>query len=85
MTDPVQPTHYIVAHVREALASDPRANELNVQVTVAGNRVFLTGEVTTSARRDAITTVTQELLPGFDIVNETSVASFTEPPAVENL
>jgi BON domain len=86
MTDPMtQPEQYVVAHVRETLACDPRVNELNVQVTVTSNRILLSGEVTTAARRDAITTVARELLPDFEIINDTTVADFGEPRAVEKL
>jgi osmotically-inducible protein OsmY len=80
-----EPKSYVVAHVREALARDKRANELNVDVTVTGKRVFLTGEVATDERRRAITEVVRELLPDYDVHNETSVAHVAEPAEPEEL
>jgi hypothetical protein len=80
-----EPKSYVVAHVREALARDGRVNELNVDVTVAGRGVFLTGEVATEERRRAITDVVRELIPEYEIHNETSVALVAEPGEPEHL
>ena len=80
-----EPKSYLVAHVREALARDGRVNELNVDVTVAGRRVFLTGEVSTEQRKRAVTDVVRELLPEYEIRNETSVAPIGEPGEPEEL
>jgi hypothetical protein len=80
-----EPKSYVVAHVREALARDPRTNELHVDVTVAGRRVFLTGEVASDERKQAVTTVVRELLPDYDVRNETSVPPLEEPGDAEEL
>ena len=80
-----EPKSYVVAHVREALARDGRVNELNVDVTVAGRRVFLTGEVATEERRRAISEVVGELLPDYEVHNETSVPAVGEPGEAEQL
>ena len=80
-----EPKSYVVAHVREALARDPRTNELHVDVTIAGRRVFLTGEVTTDERRAAVTDVVRELLPEYDVHNETSVPRLEQPGEPEEL
>ena len=80
-----EPKAYLVAHVREALARDARVNELHVDVTVAGKRVFLTGEVTTEDRRRAVTDVVRELLPEYEVHNETSVPRLDEPGDAEEL
>ena len=80
-----EPKSYLVAHVREALARDGRVNELNVDVTVAGRRVFLTGEVSTEARKAAVADVVRDLLPDYEVHNETTVAAIAEPGEPEEL
>jgi osmotically-inducible protein OsmY len=60
-------------------------NELHVDVTVAGRRVFLTGEVTTEERKRAVTDVVRDLLPDYEVHNETSVPRVDEPGAPEEL
>jgi hypothetical protein len=80
-----EPKSYLVAHVREALARDPRVNELHVEVTVAGRRIFLTGEVGTEQRKRAVTEVVGELLPEYEVHNETSVPPVDEPGEPEEL
>ena len=80
-----EPSQYVVAHVRELLAKDPRVNELELQVTVAGRKVFITGTVPTKERRDGITAVASELLPDHEIYNHTSVGVPTDEPEVENI
>jgi hypothetical protein len=73
-----EPKQYVIGRVREALSTDPRVNELDVAVTVSGRKVFLTGEVTTAERRDAVTIVVSEILPEHEIHNETTVRHYPE-------
>ncbi len=80
-----EPKHYVIGHVREALARDPRANELNVDVAVTGRRVFLTGEVASNAHKRAVTDVVRELLPDYEVHNETTVPAGDEPGEPEEL
>jgi osmotically-inducible protein OsmY len=80
-----EPKAYLVAHVREALARDGRTNELHVDVTVAGNRIFLTGEVASGERRRAVSEVVAEVVPGYEIHNETSVPPLEPPSEPEQL
>jgi hypothetical protein len=80
-----EPPHYHVQRVREALAHDERVAELEVKVKVFGKRVFLTGDVATKERHAAIDEVLAELLPGYDIVNETRAQPLEEPTQVETL
>jgi hypothetical protein len=44
---------------------------------------MLGGNVATPQLRQAITDVASELLPGYEIVNETTVVSATEPDGEE--
>ena len=79
---PDEPKQYVIERVHRALAEDPRVNVLDVEVTLAGGRVFLTGSVPTQARKDAISDVVRDLLPDYEVCNETSVASYG--PATES-
>src|SRR5919198_4208719 len=80
-----QPPHYLVQRVREALAHDPRVNELEIKVKIYGRKVFATGTVPTQERRDAISGVIEDVLPGFTVHNETTVATLPEPSEAEEL
>jgi osmotically-inducible protein OsmY len=80
-----QPQDYVIAHLREAFARDGRVNELNVDVTVAGQRVFLTGEVPTEERRRAVGDVAAEVVPGYEIRNQTTVSDVAGPGEAEEL
>ena len=73
--------NYEVARIREALAIDERANELNIDISVESENVILRGHVATPERREAVTAVVREILPRHKIHNETEVGSF--PPAAE--
>jgi hypothetical protein len=73
-----EPKHYVIAHVREALACDGRVNELEIEIAVTGNKVFLSGDVATQERRHAITEVVQECLPDHEIYNEVAVTQLSD-------
>lgn len=80
-----EPKGYVVAKLREALAKDSRVNDLNIEVNVTGAKVFLTGKVASSERRDSITEVVNELLPDLEVCNETEVLETPEPGGSERL
>jgi len=80
-----EPPHYLVQRVREALAHDERVSELEVKVKVFGHKVFLTGPVSTEERRVAIDEVLGEILPDYEIHNETQVAELGPRPEAEKL
>ena len=82
---PTEPDDYLIGRVQEALAHDPRLNELDVTVTITGGGVFLTGTVTTEERCRAITEVVRRELPDVEVHNEVSVVSLTEPETAEEL
>ena len=63
--------HYLTERIREALASDHRVGELDVQVAISGNKVFLTGTVATDERRRAMSELVEELAPGHEVHNQT--------------
>ncbi|HEV7887120.1 MAG TPA: BON domain-containing protein [Acidimicrobiales bacterium] len=79
--DPNAPADYLVGHIEEALARDPRVNEQGLHVTVTGGRVLVDGTVSTPARHEAVAAVVAELLPGWTVSNQADVADYPEPEA----
>lgn len=77
--------HYLTTHVREALADDPRAAELGIDVTLVGDMVVLTGTVGTEGRRQAVADVASEVLEGRRLRNDVTVADLTEAETMEQL
>jgi osmotically-inducible protein OsmY len=80
-----EPKQYLVQRIREALAGDSRVRELEIDVRIRGNKMFLKGSVPTAERREAITSIAREVLPDHDIHNEIVVADLSEQPGVERL
>lgn len=76
---------YLVAHVRRALAEDPRTAELGIRVNVRGSRVHLSGEVATEERRGDLERVLHEVVPQVEVCNEVRVADTREPARREEL
>ena len=70
---------YLPEQIREKLIHDPRVAEQDLRVDVKEHRVLLGGNVATPQLRQTITAVARELLPGYEIVNETAVVPATEP------
>jgi osmotically-inducible protein OsmY len=70
---------YLPEHIREKLIHDPRVAEQDLKVEVKEHRVLLGGNVATVQLRHTLTEVARELLPGYEIVNETTVVPATEP------
>lgn len=81
MTQPAEPAPYTAEHIREALLRDPRIGELDLHVVVDGRRVCLTGHVSTHERREAISAALADLLPGYDVRNDTTVSAYPEAPS----
>ena len=76
---------YLVEHVRDALAHDPRVGELDVAVAIEGETVVLSGTVGTADRQEAAANVVRDLLPDHHVRDETEVVDFPEPTEVEHL
>jgi osmotically-inducible protein OsmY len=74
-----QQPEYLVARIQDALATDPRTGELELDVRIAGGRVFLAGAVATPERREAVERVVRETCPDFDVVNQLSVTQDQAP------
>lgn len=81
MTDPhSEPNAYLVEHIRDHLLRDPRVGELDIHVSVEGTLVFVTGHVSTEDRRAGISVALADLLPDYEVRNETTVAAYPEAP-----
>jgi hypothetical protein len=83
MTD--ESPQYRVAHIRRALAEDPRTAEMGVRVNVRGDQVHLSGEVTTEQRRDDHEAVLAEVAPDVTVSNDVRVSDTREPGRREEL
>jgi predicted nucleotidyltransferase len=74
---------YLLAHVHEALAADPRCGAIDVELNVGGNRLAVKGEAQSHDHRQAIEDVVRECAKGFTIDNQVRVAEVSLPTAEE--
>ncbi|HTJ75268.1 MAG TPA: BON domain-containing protein [Acidimicrobiales bacterium] len=81
----IEPEDYARQRLRDALATDTRVAELGVQVRTVAGKVFLTGQVPTEERRQAVGVVAAEILPEFEVHNETVVTPVADAPRVEEI
>jgi hypothetical protein len=72
----------LTEETRRALAEDPRLGQLDVSITLRGQRALLSGHVVTQDRRRLVGEVVAEHLPGYEIDNATTtIEDLPEPPA----
>ena len=76
---------YLALRLRDSLGADPRVNELGISVRIQSGRVWLSGEVATEARREAVGRVAGEVLPGHEVHNGVEVATLRDADRVEHL
>ena len=76
---------YLAGHLHEALLTDARVGEQDLEVHVAGETVHVTGSVATAERRDAVAAVIAERAPGWTIRNDVLVVPTSDPPDEEQL
>ena len=76
---------YLAERIRTAFAHDPRVNELGLTVTLVGGRVFVTGTVPTTERRDGVATVIAEQFPDLELHNDVTVQHVGTHPTTETL
>ncbi len=74
---------YLPEAIREKLIHDPRVAEQDLRVEVQAHRVLLGGNVSSPQLKQRITEVAKELLPDYEVVNETTVVSAAEPDGEE--
>jgi predicted nucleotidyltransferase len=75
---------YGVAHLRECLAEDCRANELDIQIEEADGKILLRGEVQHDDRRKAVENIARECFPGVTIENQIRVQVISHPSEAED-
>jgi osmotically-inducible protein OsmY len=81
----IEPEDYATQRLRDALAADERVGEMGVQVRAVAGKVFLTGQVPTPERQQAVGVVAAEVLPDYEVHNETVVTVVADQPRVERL
>ncbi len=81
----IEPEDYAVQRLRDALAADERVAEMGVEVRIAAGKVFLTGQVPTEERQRAVGVVAGEVLPEYEVHNETVVTEIGDTPRVEQI
>jgi osmotically-inducible protein OsmY len=74
---------YLPESIREKLIHDPRVAEQDLRVEVQAHRVMLGGNVSSPQLKRKITEVAKELLPDYEVVNETTVVPAAEPDSEE--
>jgi hypothetical protein len=72
-------TSYLVEHLRNVLAHDPRVGELDLHIELNDGSVVVTGHVPTRLRLEAISLVISEVVPGWPIVNAAAVTDARPP------
>ena len=81
----IEPEDYAAQRLRDALATDERVAEMGVQVRLVAGKVFLTGQVATEERRQAVGEVAAEVLPDYEVHNDTVVTVVADAPRVEHI
>ncbi|MDQ3898055.1 MAG: BON domain-containing protein [Actinomycetota bacterium] len=81
----IEPEDYTIQRVRDALATDERVGEMGVHVQVVAGKVFLTGQVATPQRQEAVGVVAAEVLPEYEVHNQTVVTVVGDRPSVEKI
>lgn len=79
------PDPHVVQELRERLRTDPRVSDFDIDLQTFGDRMLLTGEVSTAERRQEAEMVTAEILPGWRIENRISVRQLEDTIGVEEV
>ena len=84
---PDAPVEYLIGHIEDAFARDPRLSEHGLRVTVNARplEVVITGTVVAGGHREAIEEIVHELLPDASLCDETTLADYPESDHVEHL
>lgn len=77
--------HYRAQRLRDALVHDPRVNELQLEVKIVGDQVFVTGNISSDERRHAVSDVVEGLVPELKVHNQTVVVRAESPGEAEDL
>ena len=80
-----EPERYTAERIRERLRHDPRVMELAVEVKLVGNKVFIDGPISTDQQRAAVDEIVAEMLPEYEVHNQTTVGPMGEAEEAERL
>jgi hypothetical protein len=80
-----EPEHYACERLRDALAADPRVSDLSLQVHIIAGNLFVTGQVATQERIDAVSEIASRVLPECVLHNDLTLLTLVEAPAVEQI
>ena len=80
-----EPTQYLVARLRDALAHDHRVAALDLQVRIVGHDLYLTGAVASAPRRDAAEAVVHDGAPQLNVNNQLDVLPVAAPTGQEEI
>jgi osmotically-inducible protein OsmY len=73
------------ARLHDALTTDARVGEPELSVKVKRSRVVVEGTVHTEERRNAVTEVVREVVPGLEVDNRVRTTAHGEPSDEEEL
>ncbi len=77
---------YLVGHIQDSLANDPRTAALDVQLKLGNNRILVKGECQSDDARRAIEEIVRHRAPtGYDVDNQVRVTEMRAPEAEEVL
>ena len=82
---PAAHDEYAVGRLQEALAQDPRTNELGIDAVLSEGSVVLSGTVATPDRREAVLAVARKILGGRPLREEITIAEVAAPQPAEDL
>jgi hypothetical protein len=75
--------HYLIGHIQDVLAADPRTCKQDITVYIREQQVWLVGQTTTEERRQSIEDVVRELCPEMGVRNELKVLEVLPPVGAE--
>lgn len=84
---PESPPEYLVGHIEDALARDPRVTEQGLRVSVLTNplTVVVTGTVANAEHKEDVPAVVAGVLPGVRIIDRTVIADYPESVDTEQV
>lgn len=76
---------YVVAHIRQALAEDPRTTQQDLKVLLNGNQIVVKGDCPTESQCKAVEEVIRTVAPDYEIANQARVAQMIAPERIEEI
>jgi hypothetical protein len=81
---PVAP-EYLVGHLRQALAEDPRTAQQDLKVLISGRQILVKGDCPSYERAQAVADVVRAHAPDYEINNQVRVAPMPSPERTEEI